>query len=86
MVLKSFSSCIKKKEPRAKKKIFSQDVGAYIYVWIFENGVKELHPRAWFHWTLSPSLGPKNGQIVEKGGERKQDKRAEEEKRHWLRL
>ena len=44
MVLKSFSSCIKKKEPRAKKKIFSQDVGAYIYVWIFENGVKELHP------------------------------------------
>ena len=46
MVLKSFSSCIKKKEPRAKKKIFSQDVGAYIYVWIFENGVKELHPRA----------------------------------------
>ena len=33
-------------------------------------------------YNKEPSLGPKNGQIVEKGGERKQDKRAEEGKKH----
>ena len=39
-----------------------------IYVWIYENGVKELDPKPWFLRTIRPSLGPVNGQKVEKGG------------------
>ena len=38
------------------------------YVWIFENGVKELDPKPWFYWTFKPCLAPANGQKVEKGG------------------
>ena len=53
----------------------------YIYVWIFEHGVKELEHKPWFHWTLRPSLGPVNGQKKEKGGQWKEDKRVEEGKK-----
>ena len=52
----------------------------YIFVWIYENGVKELDPKLWFQWTFRPSLGPVNGEKVEKGGRRKEDKHVEEGK------
>ena len=61
-----------RQNPSARTRFYRVLMGKYfqavLYVWIFENGVKELHPRAWFHWTWRPSLGPKNGQKVEKGG------------------
>ena len=55
-----------------------------MYVWIYENVVKELDPKPWFQWTLRHSLGPVNGQKVEKGVQWKEDKRVEEGKKHWL--
>ena len=39
-----------------------------MYVWIYENGVKELDPKPLFHRALRPCLGPVNGQKVERGG------------------
>ena len=50
---------------------------AVVFVWIYENGVKELDPKPWFQWTFTPSLGPVNGQKVEKGRKWKEDKRVE---------
>ena len=55
-----------------------------IHVWIYENGVKELDPKPWFQWTFRPSLGPVNGQEVEKGRQWKEDKHVEEGKKYWL--
>ena len=52
-----------------------------MYVWIYENGAKELDPKPWFQWTFRPSLGPVNGQKVEKGGQLKEEKRVEEGKK-----
>ena len=59
-------------------------IQTYIYVWIFENGVKELDPKPWFQWTFRPSLGPVSRQKVEKGRQWKEDKRVQKEKKDWL--
>ena len=53
---------------------------AYIFVWIYENGVKELDSKPSFEWTFRPSLGPLNGQKHE--GQCKEDKRVEEGKKN----
>ena len=66
-------------------KFFLKKKKNYTYVRIYENGTKaELEPKPGFQWTFRPSLGPVNGQKIERGGQWKEDKRVEEEKKHWL--
>ena len=58
------------------------------YVWIYENGAKELDPKhpqfSLISLNLKAFFKPSKRVKIEKGGQWKEDKRVEEGKKDWL--
>ena len=73
-------NCSQQDKMRLSANIHS--IHIYIYVWIYENGARELHPTPLFHLDFTKPLGIlQAGQKIEKGRQWKEDKRVQERKR-----